>query len=939
VGDGFVGRADELAAIEDLVAETRRARRVGALLLVGEPGMGKSRLLDEAAARYADGSILRFAGYEPESSVPLAAASPLLRRIAAASEDRTFMGLLDPGAEVGGLDAIRIFESVHRQLARLRPSALFVDDLQWVDPVSAALCHYVVRATDGSGRGLAVVVASRPSPIADRFAAALATLLDEATPPLRLELPPLDRAAGISFIADRTSSIDRRDAEDLWERAGGSPFWLDLLAQAHDREGSIDQVVAGRVAALTPDANHVLTKLAIVGRPIEPLELATLVGWSDERTIVATSELVGRGLAIDAGDVVRPAHDLIRDAVVARTKPATRRRLHAQIASVLERDASGDVTGLLAVLEHRAAAGAMDTDLALRILTSPQRRLIGSDGVRRITESARGLDDSGVRVSVDRAAAALAAELGDQALALDRWSAVARATPDHGMAARAEFGAALAAYHLGRGDEARRWLEVSRSRTRRAPDLDIASDGLEARILLWLEHRTDEGRSIAMRGVEKGRLAVATADATGEVRAAHLDALVAAWEAAIQGEHLDQVLALADESVEASRAMGLREEIEARAMFGMALEYAADQREAAGIYRQVLDDAWRAVLPVEAVDVGYRLAAVLLDVLDVREAGRIGAETERLAARVGDQGRVRDRTRLVTYQVAAMTSDWRPALDAILAASADEADPHYRLRYHLAVAVWLARLGVRGDDALEQADEARRLAVLAGCVACARDTDVETVEVFARFGRLAAARDALGRWDAVGRRSWVESEWQRRRAGILIATAEGPDDEHLEAALTRLRDDAEGRGLLLNALWTELDMGRLLAPLDRSAATGAYRRAAERADAVGAATLRRLADQGLRGLGERPWRRGPAATVIDGLGGLSAREREVADLVAEGATNAEIATRLFLSRKTVEHHVSNALAKLRLHSRAELAARVGEVSGGPLGRQDGATPP
>ena len=175
----FVGRADEVAAIRELVAGCRRERRTGALILVGEPGMGKSRLLEEAQ-RTLDGEVTyRFAGYEPEASVPLAAASPLLRRLAATSEDRTFHGLLDPGAEVGGLDAIRIFESVHRQLARQRSAVLFIDDLQWVDPLSLALCHFLVRATAGSGRGFALVVASRPSPVTDRFVASLATVIGD----------------------------------------------------------------------------------------------------------------------------------------------------------------------------------------------------------------------------------------------------------------------------------------------------------------------------------------------------------------------------------------------------------------------------------------------------------------------------------------------------------------------------------------------------------------------------------------------------------------------------------------------------------------------------------------------------------------------------------------------------------------------------------------
>ena len=940
MGEGFVGRADELGAIEALLATARRERRVAALMLIGEPGIGKSRLLAEAERRASD-RILRYSGYEPERSVPLAAASPLLRRLAAASDDRLLLGLLDPQTEAGDLDAIRIFESVHRRLSTVRPAALFVDDLQWVDPVSVALCHFLVRAADSSGRGLAVVVASRPSPVAEGFAASLAAALGEASRLMTIVLAPLDRMDGVRFVTSRRTDIGRREAETLWKRAGGSPFWLDLLIHAHGHAGDVADVVAQRILALEADASTVLAVLAVLGRPSDPPELEGLVGWPPARTAEARHELVRHGLAIEDAGVIRLAHDLIREVVLGRLPPTRRRQIHRDIASVLERHAGGDVSDLLAVLDHRAAGGTFDTDLALRVLRAPQRRLIGADGVARIGTSARDVEDRTVRATVEAAAAALAAELGDQAVAVDLWSRARAGTTDPEAAARADLGAALAAYHLGKAGMARDWLERCRGSGFESADVRISADALEARILLWLEHRTTEGRRIAMRAVDGGRLALAAGDADARVTAAHLDALVAAWEAAIQDEHVDAVLGLADESLEIARTMGLREEIEARAMIGMALEYAADQRDAVATYREVWNDAWRAVLPVEAVDVGYRLASVLLDILDIDGAAKIAAETERLAARAGDQGRVRDRTRLVTFQLTMITSDWQPGLDALLAGGAEESDPHYKLRYPLAAGVWLARLGIRGDQALAHADDARELAVAAGCVACARDTDAAIAEVFARFDRLDDAAEALARWDAVGRRSWVESEWERRRSGLLLDAAGGHLTDGLEAALVQLRDDADSEGFGLNALWTELDMGRLLAGRDDRAAVAAYRRAAERADASGARTLRRVADQGLRALGERPWKRGRVAESSGELGGLSAREREVADLVAMGATNAEIAGRLFLSPKTVEHHVSNALAKLGLHSRVELAAEVGRAGIGSSARpdKDGSTPP
>src|SRR4026207_221708 len=131
---------------------------------------------------------------------------------------------------------------------------------------------------------------------------------------------------------------------------------------------------------------------------------------------------------------------------------------------------------------------------------------------------------------------------------------------------------------------------------------------------------------------------------------------------------------------------------------------------------------------------------------------------------------------------------------------------------------------------------------------------------------------------------------------------------------------------------------RARAPAGARPGGGAARRAAGRAGTAGATTIERMAEQGLRTLGERTWRRGRTFDGSDALGALSAREREVAGFVADGATNAEIATRLFLSPKTVEHHVSNALAKIGLASRTELAARVGKASRS-ANDEDGATPP
>ena len=126
-------------------------------------------------------------------------------------------------------------------------------------------------------------------------------------------------------------------------------------------------------------------------------------------------------------------------------------------------------------------------------------------------------------------------------------------------------------------------------------------------------------------------------------------------------------------------------------------------------------------------------------------------------------------------------------------------------------------------------------------------------------------------------------------------------------------------------MWTRIDLGRALATTNRDHAIEVLREAAETAAALGALTEQHLAEKGLRGLGVRTWRRTAVSET------LTEREQEIAALIAAGASNPEIAQQLFLSRKTIERHVSNVLKKVGARNRAELAAKVAElkVEGAP----------
>src|SRR5438067_183250 len=161
----FVGRRDELAQLGEITSAAA-AGHVAAAVVVGEPGSGKSRLLVEAAGQAPLSNRFRVVGHEPEREVPLAAASDLLVALAAMSPAPHGLEALlfaDDRKDAAALQPLRIFESAHRALRMIGPALVLVDDVQWIDELSLAICHYLVRAAHDRGESLALIAGGRPS--------------------------------------------------------------------------------------------------------------------------------------------------------------------------------------------------------------------------------------------------------------------------------------------------------------------------------------------------------------------------------------------------------------------------------------------------------------------------------------------------------------------------------------------------------------------------------------------------------------------------------------------------------------------------------------------------------------------------------------------------------------------------------------------------------
>ena len=348
--------------------------------------------------------------------------------------------------------------------------------------------------------------------------------------------------------------------------------------------------------------------------------------------------------------------------------------------------------------------------------------------------------------------------------------------------------------------------------------------------------------------------------------------------------------------------------------------------------------AHRLILPLAAVDAGQGYARVLRSMARLDAALAIIAATEELEARIGVVLRRWGSTQAVRNALDHMKGVTGAA--ARLERVAREIDPHSAIGIYAQLALWLAREhgARRAGDVVRLVDAAKTSSAIARCPRCANDALASEIEVLARVGRVEEARRDLETWDAsleAQSPSTLDTAMGLLRLSAATAVEVAEDGPTAIASLESQVRRFEEAGYVEDMIWSLLDLASAHRRNgNRGEAIDALTRAAELAHDGGETLLARLADRDLRDLGVRAWRRTATRSRPDddALAPLSGREREVAGLVASGASNREIAEALVVSPKTIERHITNILAKVGARNRTELATLLHGAAGTGISR-------
>jgi DNA-binding SARP family transcriptional activator len=377
-GAGIVGRADELARLGRALDGAREDRGVVAAL-VGEAGVGKSRLVEEVVA-LAEARGLRVAtgrAYELEGALPL---GPWIDAIPL---DRTLADLGGTQPRSPGADPLRLFEAVAQLLGHLAasgPLLLVLEDLQWADELSLNLLSFISRRV--GGWAVMVLVTAREEEATPGLARLLRGLDEQGQ--LTLRLGRLSRAQTTLLVralagsARRPRAQARLDAQ-VWALSEGNPFMVVETVRAAAERGRtrpserlplpdrIRRVVLGRLERLSEGAQRLVAAAAVIGREFEFDLLRRVAGLAERQTAEGVEELVRRGLLRASGELLEFTHDSIRQVAHERLLEPMRRGLHHATAEALEAAHADRLEAVRDRLAHHYAQG-QDAPRAVKYL-------------------------------------------------------------------------------------------------------------------------------------------------------------------------------------------------------------------------------------------------------------------------------------------------------------------------------------------------------------------------------------------------------------------------------------------------------------------------------------------------------------------------------------------------------------------------------------------
>jgi len=934
----LVGRAGELRAIDGLVEGLLVGGVGGVLLLNGQPGIGKTRLLDELCARAggAGATVLRGRAATALGDVPYdvfadalgprLAAQPPAGPGADASLALAVAALTGavPEGRSGGDERSLIWRgarSLLERLAREGPVVLALDDVHWADAASVGLIDALLRRPPAGPLLLAVSWRDEH----DRELTLRLVEASRQTSTTRLAPQPLDAADTARLVP----GLDPEARAAVVAESGGNPFYAVQLgrhwgAEAAPgaparvvRQAGVPQTVAAAVhaeiAALPEAARAFARGAAVAGDPFALASATAAAGVDPAAAGRALDALSAAGIVVPVEDDAQRfsfRHPIVWRAIHDATPAGWRIEAHARAAALLA--GAGAPTRLRA---HHLARSAVPGDLeAIAVLTAsatavlPQSPASAAEWAAAARELLPdGEDHHGERLALleleARGRLASGDLLGAHA-ALSRALQEAGEDPDRRRSPLQ--GIVYLEMLLGWFDEARARLAGARDQDPDGGWTDLYLAGVDM-------FRTDVAGCVARAD------ALSPPPIPGDSPERRTMGTVIYATAAAGRLVLGGASAATADHVRATALMdGLdpdSTDLWAEAAFMLSLVDRMLDQEDVAIAR--LRTMLRSSRPMRQIHVQLRggtdLAMALAERGDLEEAAQL-AESAVETGRMVGSGWLLANALIAQCAVTRLAGDVPRALalgQEVQSLPIDRRRPYPGLQRRTMAGVYLAagdpdacvaQFGPLGPiDAADLGPGGRGLVHELLAEAHVERGDLDAAGVEARAAAVAAEQSGLPR-------ARMRAERAQARLRLAGADARGAVAPAL-AAVTHAVD----AGPPLELARSRLLAGQVLAAAGRRAeAIEALTAAEETFARLGVGLWRPVAVRELRRLG----RRVPAPG--EDAGGLSAREREIAELVAAGRTNQEIADALFVSRRTVETHVRNLFRKLDVRSRGEI---------------------